>query len=574
MNLLEINNVETWHPLTGSLNGAPSRVEASLREWRERAPLAQVTADIRNSSEVIRWMVQKMGVSADVIRMTMGTAAGAAAEELQPAAALSAEERQMTIMWDGANCTPEPQAKRMVLDALSRYPDVFVRGGVLVSIREDKIAPLDEVQLVERAFAAGLKFTTGGKQPKPLSSMPARLVKAVLCAREYPGLRELRGVCTHPTVDLQGQVHGAAPGYDPITRIWYAHDLQGLPEWVSHYLTRPADAVVALTDPFREFPPAAVPGALALVFTLLSRPAFDNVPIFAFGAPGKGEGKGLLAQTIFRLVTGQAVSGTNVSKETGEFDKAVRAATTNPAAGEVILFDDASGYIKSPHLNLVATSGGRFGTRNLGSLSQLEVDDFQSTIVFTGRGIDWDDNLARRVIDVTVASGTEAPWERVFARTPEALGDYVAGPDRVRLLAAAIALLQFSKAHLGTPTPFGSFDAWAKHVDGAVRVLTGGLSVVPKASDEGERSDDHHALGVLLNAIPAAGFEVRQVLEDPFTHKTLLGAIRDAVGDDASAKAIGRRLKHLLGLPKGGKRLARREGQHGWLWYVEDNATR
>jgi hypothetical protein len=381
--------------------------------------------------------------------------------------------------------TEEHEVNAEAVKALTRDDAIYQRGGMLVRVVRDVSpaakgirrpfaprietlpTPLLRERLAANAIWIAVKETKEGTVEKP-ARPPAWCVAAVHARADWPGIRHLEAVVDYPVMRPDGTIL-CQPGYDPETGL--------LLESVSQFPSIPeqptkADAVAALealsevvTDfPFeREVHRAAW---LAALLTPLARFAFTGpAPLFLVDANVRAAGKGLLLDTISRIVTGERFT---IATYTADEDELRKRITSLVLAGDrLVLFDNLEGKFGNAVLD-AALTGTAWKDRILG-VNRMAEAPLYMTWYATGNNVAVAADTARRACHVRLESPDERPEERQDFRHPNLLA--WVGENRAKLLTAALTIL---RAYCATGRPdqglpaWGSFEGWSALVRSAV----------------------------------------------------------------------------------------------------------
>ncbi|MCG3181402.1 MAG: hypothetical protein BIFFINMI_03795 [Phycisphaerae bacterium] len=378
--------------------------------------------------------------------------------------------------------TEEHRVVSETVAALSADQDVFRRGAVLVRVIRERqpddgilrvagsatISTLPAANLRERLTRIAT-FTKLNRKGDEIPTHPATwLVSAIDARGEWPGIRPLLAVSDAPVLRHDGSVWQTA-GYDAATGVLFEPDGAFPPIAEEPTIDHARRAAAALDEIVCDFPFEADEhrGAwLAGVLTPLARFAFTGPsPLFLIDANVRGAGKGLLAQTIGRIVLGREMPVSSYVHETEEMRKKI---TSIAIAGDrMILFDNLDGVFGNDVLDRALTST-RWKDRILGRSEEIELP-LAPAWYATGNNVQVAGDTARRIIHIRLDVLAERPEERTGFRHPNLVAWIVA--NRGRLIAAAITILSaYIKA--GRPcqnlTPYGSFEGWSDLVRQAV----------------------------------------------------------------------------------------------------------
>jgi hypothetical protein len=362
---------------------------------------------------------------------------------------------------------------------------LYQRGGILVRVVRDaspaakgirrpfapRIEALPPSLLRERLTANATWITVyetkEGPDEKP-SHPPGWCVAAVHARADWPGVRHLEAVVDYPVLRPDGTILDR-PGYDPETGLLL--EANGPLPAVPAQPTR-ADAVAArdaLLEVVNDFPfeqPVHRAAWLAGLLTPMGRFAFPGpAPLFLVDANVRAAGKGLLLDTISRIVTGERFS---IATYTADDDELRKRVTSLALAGDrLVLFDNLEGRFGGPVLD-AALTGTAWKDRILGGNRMAEAPLYMTWFA-TGNNVAVVADTARRVCHCRLESPDERPEERSGFRHPDLLA--WVGASRGRLLAAALTLLRAycvaGRPDQGLPA-WGSFEGWSRLVRSAV----------------------------------------------------------------------------------------------------------
>ena len=175
-------------------------------------------------------------------------------------------------------------------------------------------------------------------------------------ARQKYKLPILSGVVEVPTLRHDGSLI-IIPGYDPETGLYYAPERTYPP-----IIERPTrddalEALRALDDVFVDFPFAATchkSAAISALLTIVTRHLMRKVPMFSFTSTTPGSGKGLGAEVISIIATGQVPAFCTYSKDNEEMRKTLIAIAIEGDA--ITCFDNVDGMIGDPALDQAITA--------------------------------------------------------------------------------------------------------------------------------------------------------------------------------------------------------------------------
>jgi hypothetical protein len=381
--------------------------------------------------------------------------------------------------------TEEHEVNAEAVAALARDPDVYQRGGLLVRVVRDvspaakgirrpfapRIEPLPPPLLRERLAANAswitLKETKDGVVDAP-AHPPGWCVSAVHARADWSDVRHLEAVVDYPVLRPDGSILGK-PGYDPDTGLLLepSGPVSEIPECPSR------DQCVAARDRLLEvvtdFPfegDVHRAAYLAGMLTPLARFAYTGPsPLFLVDANVRAAGKGLLLDTISRVVTGERFT---IAAYTDDEDELRKRITSLVLAGDrLVLFDNLEGKFGNAVLD-AALTGTAWKDRVLGVNKMAEGPLYMSWFA-TGNNVVIAADTARRVCHVRLESPDEHPEERQGFAHPDLLA--WVGRNRGNLLADALTILRgycaAGRPDQGLPA-WGSFEGWSGLVRSAV----------------------------------------------------------------------------------------------------------
>jgi len=381
----------------------------------------------------------------------------------------------------------DTEEHRVVAEAVAALPadaDMYQRGGILVRVVRDHqpsagllrcagsatIQSLPAPNLRERLTRCAT-FTKLNRKGEEVPAHPASwLVSAIEARAEWAGVRHLLGASDAPILRPDGSVW-QQPGHDERTGVLYQPVAETrfppIPEDVN---IDDADAALGtLLEVVCDFPIEAeehTAAWLAGLLTPLARFAFTGPsPLFLIDANVRGAGKGLLAQTIGRIVLGREMPVSSYARESDEMRKKITAIAI--AGARLLLFDNLEGPFGNDALDRALTST-RWKDRILGKSEEVELPLIPAWFA-TGNNVQVAADTLRRIIHVRLDCLSERPEERSGFRHENLLAWIDA--QRGKLLSAALTILS-AYLRAGRPgqalKPFGSFEGWSGVVRQAV----------------------------------------------------------------------------------------------------------
>jgi hypothetical protein len=325
-------------------------------------------------------------------------------------------------------------------------------------LRERLAANARWLSIVER------KDSTEKRPARP----PAWCVAAVHARADWPSIRHLEAVVDYPALRPDGTIL-SQPGYDSETGL-----LLDARTILPAILDRPSktDAMLGanvLFDAVTDFPferDVHRSAWLAALLTPLARFAFTGpAPLFLVDANVRAAGKGLLLDTISRIVTGERFT---IATYTSDEDELRKRITSLVLAGDrLVLFDNLEGKFGNAVLD-AALTGTAWKDRILG-VNRMAEAPLYMTWFATGNNVAIAADTARRVCHVRLESPDEHPEQRQGFHHPNLLG--WVGENRQKLLASALTILR-AYCVAGRPNQelpaWGSFEGWSSLVRSAV----------------------------------------------------------------------------------------------------------
>lgn len=374
------------------------------------------------------------------------------AVDVRPIVRLSTDEH---VMIDEATAA---------LSAAQEGTNLFSRAGKLVTVDVSgdsgaKVVPLSKDSLRPiLTKSAQITNESGEKRIHPPDWLPG----CILAAGGWRGLRELAGITNTPVLLPDGRVH-TQPGYDPESKVYLCGNCDSwrLPE--APTVDDAKNALNQLKDVLADFKfedESHLSGAIAAVLTPLARTAYKGpTPMFVLDANKAGVGKGLLANVIATIATGQPPSMATYTNDTSELEKRLTAILR--AGSRLVVFDNVDVEFGNGVLDCFATSV-IFNGRRLGASEMLELSN-HTTILATGNNFSFKGDTSRRIIHIRQISDDERPENRTGFKYPD-LGAHLQR-NRDSLCCAAVTILS---AYIRSGCPgkdnlksFGSFEGWS-----------------------------------------------------------------------------------------------------------------
>jgi hypothetical protein len=259
------------------------------------------------------------------------------------------------------------------------------------------------------------------------------------------------------------------PGYDPTTGLLLelAATLPTVPDRPSNeQVVAARDALLEVVKDFPFERDAHRSAWLAALLTPLARFAFAGpAPMFLVDANVRAAGKGLLLNTISRILTGEPFTIVTYTDDEAELRKRILSLVL--AGDRLVLLDNLAGSFGNAVLD-AALTGTSFKDRVLG-FNRMAEGPLYMTWFGTGNNVATAADTARRVCHIRLESSQEHPERRQDFRHPRLLA--WVGENRGQLLVAALTILRgycaAGRPDLRLPA-WGSFEGWSGLVRSAV----------------------------------------------------------------------------------------------------------
>ena len=375
-------------------------------------------------------------------------------------------------------------------------PEVFVRAGALVRVREDEHGT-PQIQLMEVSHIRGrlarvADFVRATEKGETKVNPPEVMVKDLMALSTWP-FPALEAVVESPILRSDGSIFDT-PGYDPQTRLYY-RPVPGFesPEIPKNPSSEDIRAALDLiNEAIGEFPygdKSSAANTLALMLTPLVRQAVNGpVPMALIDKPQAGTGGSLLAETIALIGTGRTAEMLGAPRDDEEWRKQITAKLA--AGGTMVTVDNVEGALFAPSLARALTAR-TWTDRILGRSESITLSQ-RATWIATGNNIILRGDLPRRCYWIRLDAKQSRPWQREGFTHPDLLswvlekrGELVAA-----LLTIARAWFAAGKPQAADVPRLGSFEAWTEIVGGMVTFagvggFLGNLKELYDKADEG-----------------------------------------------------------------------------------------
>jgi hypothetical protein len=357
-------------------------------------------------------------------------------------------------------------------------PIVFQRAGHLVRLRRTDGDPHIEPMTEDVAYGHLLRIADWVREGEEgeIHATPPKDVPHDILAFPDARLPELEAVVSTPIFDREGKLV-ATPGYDRAARLWL-HERPGfrLPAPVPE---RPTESEIyqarqlIVEDLLQGFPfvkSSDLAHAVAAVILPFARRLVSGcTPLHLIEAPSAGTGKGLLADAVAIIATGNTSRVTTITEDEDEIKK--RITSTLSMAPQIVLIDNVRKGLDSAQL-AAAVTADPWQDRPFGENQRMIELPNKATWLVTANNPTLSLEMARRCVRIRLDAGTDRPWERDPSefRHPD-FKDWLAA-NRAQLVHAVLTLIQ---AWLAAGRPkgsgrLGSFESWVVVIGGILEV--------------------------------------------------------------------------------------------------------
>lgn len=472
---------------------------------------------------------------------------------------------------------PERLVVDSVIAALADAPNIFSRGGEIVAV-ESAIRPLNRYGLIHEINRCCVMVRTprAGEEPRSVLC-PERVAAIVASIGAWPSFREVLEVRRCSYLSRSGRAV-TEPGYDAESRCVLAPTVGHAPVPDAPTREQASAGLRALEGLVSDFPfetPAHLSGWLALVLTLVARPALRQVPMFMVDAASSGSGKTLLVDLAAVIATGAPATKSAWSTQADEQRKAVLSVLR--AGATLCLLDNQQngGSLGSHVLDNLLTSE-EYSDRVLGQSTTLTLPA-RTVWAATGNNLSIDGDMQRRLVPVRLASPEDDPSARTGFRLPRILE--TAFDTRGELLHGALVALRGYCA-AGRPAlpadwrPWGHpFEGWSDLIRGTLAWLGASDPVEARRTVQTSVDSSAAVLEEVLSLL--GGTDEWRMTKDLMTGqlgRALQACLADRAGEELSVKSVGRRLVALRQRVVGGRRLVSKTDKHAGAlrWRVEN----
>lgn len=394
--------------------------------------------------------------------------------------------------------TEEESAESEWTDARGRTHRAFVAGSPHI---HTMTLPTLRVRMARWASWTKPKLTKSGWEDVPVEPTKAH-AEELRDERRFPGLRRLAGIAETPFPRPDLSIVQGARRYDVATGYLYepAVPFETIPEAPTQADARASyEALTALLVDFPFASPAGIAGAIALLLTMLARPAIlGPVPAWMIDATTPGTGKTLLADVLAAIAYGRdagrahfpATNGRNSDEELGK-----RLGTFARMGLPLVCFDNSDdAVVGGDVLEEIISTPTVYTFRILGKTEGLTLP-VRMIFVVTANNAAWSRGMNRRIMHVKLESPFADPEHRPLDSyvRPDRAGQLFAYAvdHRAEYVRHALTILR-AYAHAGSPDPIalGTFEAWAALVPSAIVWAGGADPMLCRPGADGEESPD------------------------------------------------------------------------------------
>jgi hypothetical protein len=355
-------------------------------------------------------------------------------------------------------------------------PRIFRRGQHLVRLADrDSVM---EIEVMDEASLIGiLTQVADWYRATPnavVEEFPCDTAARVMLSCPDPRLPQLNAIIRAPVFGSDGCLI-AKPGYHVKDKVWMTDDSSLQLERLSNAPTSEelhSARDLICEELFGDFPFADASdrahGVAALLLPFIRRMIDGPTPLHLIEAPTIGSGKGLLANVIAIVATGQECESRTLPKDEDEVRKMLTAELLK--ARPIILLDNVPGHrqLQSPSLASVLTAI-RWTDRILGVSDMASLSN-EALWLMTANNPNLDLELTRRTIRIRIDPRVDRPWMRKDFRHSD-LPSWVKA-HRNSLIHAILTLVagwMAAERPVGEKR-LGSFVAWSEIVGGVLNV--------------------------------------------------------------------------------------------------------
>jgi len=358
----------------------------------------------------------------------------------------------------------------------NNQPSLFLRSGQVVKIREDEGNPI-HIELMNKDTVNVFLFENADwvveteDYIKP--AKPPREITNALVSDPHPGLPQLENVMSTPFIGHDGGLI-TTNGYHESNRSWLqlSHDLAGIIVPKNPSSTQVSDAISLFNeDLLIDFPfvtQADCANAIAAFLLPFVRQMVDGpTPLHLIDAPTPGSGKGLLANLISIVATGEGMVIQTLPYQEEELRKRISSELLK--GRPIIGFDNAETRRRLDSGTLAAVlTANIWSDRLLGQNKDITVRN-RSMWLLTGNNLQTSSEIADRVMWIRIDPKMERPREREGFKH-DSIEEWTLENRRI-LVEAALTMVS-AWVHAGQPysgTKIGSFENWTRVIGGILQ---------------------------------------------------------------------------------------------------------
>jgi hypothetical protein len=448
-------------------------------------------------------------------------------------------------------------AAELLLADTKRY---YQRGGLIVGVHTEPETNQTSIKPVSlpgltRALSGAAIWTRYDARADAdvVCDPPARHITVLHDSEAYNHLPALAGLARQPHLRADGTLVTEA-GFDAATGLFGVFDARKF-----HVLAKPTkedalSALAELQELLAEFDFAQDhdrAAALAGFLTAAIRPSLRTAPMFHYKAHQPGTGKSFLSSITASFASPTVPSAISFPTSEDECQKLLLASLlTSPPC---VIFDNLTSDLR-PFKSLCSALTETHLTGRILGVSKTATVGTRAMFMSSGNNVGATQDMARRVITVSLVSLVESPISRKFKRAPLA----VVRAGRERYVSFALTIVRAWVA-AGRPvadcTPFASFNQWDAWVRQPLLWL-GMADPVTCVTEQLEQDPDRETLGQLLhawhNTFGSVGTMIRDAVAatNVFGNAELLEVMRE-VADDRTGEINRRRLGKWIARHKG-----------------------
>lgn len=428
-------------------------------------------------------------------------------------------------------------------------------------------------------FVRRKRTTADGTIGSTCAPLPDRCIDTLLAMRCYPDrLPIIESVTPFPVLRSDGQL--SSQGFDRLARVYCESDAAcRVPEAPTREQANAAfERLWALLDEFCFLDPSHRSVWMAILITLIVRPALGDasVPMIGIDGTGPGVGKSLLVELALMILTGRKPPVLSYPTNEDEIGKLI---TTILIGGNPFMyFDDVQESVGGGTIQRYVTSPA-WTARLLSSNKQITLPT-RALLIVTGNNIQWKRvDMLRRVLPIRLVQTNAMPAERVFQRdVRQAVRE---GRDQflidVLTIVRGFAVAGRPQANL---TPFGSFEEWTREVRQIFAWLVKPDPHCARTEFVEEQLAELEARAALLRLLRSideseSGLTAQQILEYARSESGIhLRRQLDRVfGIWNSTHGLGKALRSIRENPAGGLKLVHHRGCRNRLNFIEEVTT-